>query len=78
MVRVSTKGQVVIPKEVRDKVGIAPGTKLLVAVKNNDILLRGMEELTLRELSGGLSSVASKKKVDVDALVDEAIRWARR
>jgi AbrB family looped-hinge helix DNA binding protein len=78
VVRVSTKGQVVIPKEVRDKVGIVPGGKLLVAVRDKDILLRSMENVTLREASGRLSKEDEKRRVDVDALVGEAIRWARK
>ena len=78
VVKVSTKGQIVIPKEVRDRFGLVPGRKLLVAVDDGEILLRRVEELSLSELSGRLSRHAEGKKVDVDSLVDEAIRWARK
>ncbi len=37
--RVSSKGQVVIPKEVRDKLGIKPGTILNVSVEGRRIIL---------------------------------------
>ncbi len=37
--KVSSKGQVVIPKEVRDKLGIKPGTILNVSVEGKRIVL---------------------------------------
>ena len=77
VVKVSTKGQIVIPKDVRKRFGITPGKKLLLAVGKNEILLRKVEELTLEQISERVSKVRRKDKVDVEALVDEAIRWAR-
>jgi len=77
VVKVSTKGQIVIPKDVRKRFGITPGKKLLLAVGKNEILLRKVEELTLEQISGRVSKALRKDKVDVEALVDEAIRWAR-
>lgn len=75
--KVSSKGQIVIPKEVRRRLGITPGKKLLVAVGDEEIVLRKTEDISLREVSKRTSAVASGKKIDVDTLVDEAIRWAR-
>lgn len=77
VVKVSTKGQVVIPKEVRKRLGIEPGRRLLVATHRDVILLKKMEETSLRDVSQMLSKVAGRGKVDVDALVEKAIRWAR-
>ena len=37
--KVSSKGQVVIPKEVRDKLGIKPGTILNVSIEGKRIVL---------------------------------------
>lgn len=76
VVKVSTKGQIVIPKEVRKQFGILPGKRLLVAVEADEILIKKMEDLSLGDLSKKLSKAA--KKVDVDALVNEAIQWARK
>ena len=77
VVKVSTKGQIVIPRDVRKRLGITPGKKLLMAVGEKEIVLRKVEDLTLEEMSRRISRAASKEKMDVDALVDEAIRWAR-
>lgn len=78
VVKVSTKGQIVIPKQVRVQFGIVPGKRLLIAVEENEILMKKMEELTLGELTKRSTKEARKERVDVDALVDEAIRWARK
>jgi AbrB family looped-hinge helix DNA binding protein len=77
IVKVSTKGQIVIPKDVRKRFGITPGKKLLMAVGKNEILLRKVEEVPLEQISERLGKIAKKRSLDVDALVDEAIRWAR-
>ncbi|NHV06287.1 MAG: AbrB/MazE/SpoVT family DNA-binding domain-containing protein [Thaumarchaeota archaeon] len=75
--KVSSKGQVVIPKEIRDRLEILPGEKIIVMTRGEEIVLRKARKLSLEELSEKIASVVEKKKVNVDKLVDEAIRWAR-
>ena len=36
----STKGQIVIPQEIREKLGLEPGTKLIVIQEGDSILLK--------------------------------------
>lgn len=38
--RVSTKAQIVIPKRVRDQMGIAPGDLLLFEVREGELIVR--------------------------------------
>jgi AbrB family looped-hinge helix DNA binding protein len=38
--RISSKGQVVIPKAVRDRMGIRPGTGFEIVQQGRDLLLR--------------------------------------
>jgi antitoxin PrlF len=40
VVKISSKGQLLIPKEVRKKIGIKGGEKLLVLTRDGDIVLR--------------------------------------
>jgi len=40
---ISTKGQVVIPKSIRDQIGIGEGTKLVVFTDGNNVLLKPVE-----------------------------------
>ena len=43
-IKVSSKGQVVIPKEIRDKLGIKPGTILNVSIEGKRIVLEPASE----------------------------------
>ena len=42
--RVSEKGQIVIPKDVRDKLGLKTGTKLII-IATNDLMIMQRAEL---------------------------------
>lgn len=78
IVKVSGKGQVVIPKEVREKLGIKTGGKLVVIVRDDDIILRKIEKISVSEMSSRISSVVEKENIDVDKLIMEAVEWARK
>jgi AbrB family looped-hinge helix DNA binding protein len=75
--KVSTKGQVVIPKEIREKLGILPGEKVVIMTRDEEIILRKAKKLSLEEISEKMEKIAEKEKIDIDKLIDEAIRWAR-
>lgn len=50
-IKVSSKGQVVIPREVRKKIGTNGGEKLLVLTRDGDILLRKTENESIEEIA---------------------------
>ena len=67
----SSKGQVVIPSEIRDKLGISSGTNLLVLTDGSNLLLKPITapklknfERLIRE-SRKLASAKKLKKADV-------------
>jgi len=78
VVKVSRKGQIVIPKEVRDALGIESGGKLAVIVKGDEIILRKIEKLDISEIGSRVSAIAEKEGVNINSLVEEAIEWARK
>jgi AbrB family looped-hinge helix DNA binding protein len=59
VVTVGSKGQLVIPAEVRTALGILPGTRILVTVENKHIVLQPVTERLVEEtksiLAGGPS-----------------------
>lgn len=62
IMNVSSKGQVVIPEEIRKKLAIKAGSKLVVIEKNGTLVLKKEEELAKhmeedekRETAGWLS-----------------------
>ncbi len=53
----TSKGQLTIPKEVRERLGLKPGDGLLFEVEGDDtVRLRVQRRKTLKELKGSLSS----------------------
>jgi antitoxin PrlF len=78
IIRVSSKGQIVIPREVRKKLGVRGGEKFLVLTRNGDILLRKTKELSLDDIAEKIEKVTKEQSIDVDKLVAEAVEWARK
>lgn len=73
--KVSSKGQTVIPKEIRERLGILPGEKLLVITRDEEIILKKTKKLNLEEISERIERVS--KEINIDKLIDEVIRWVR-
>ena len=78
VIKVSSKGQIVIPREVRKKNGIKGGDKLLVLTCDAGILLKKTKEPSLEEIANRIDKVVKEKGIDVDKIVAEAIEWARK
>jgi len=78
IVKISSKGQIIIPKCVREKLGLQTGEKLLVVSRDGEILLRKTKKLSIADLAEKLEAQALKQNIDVDKIIDEAVEWARR
>jgi len=77
-VSVSTKGQVVLPLEIRRKLGIEPGTRLEVELAGDTVLLRAVKTgkaSSVEEGFGMLKYVGPPVAVEeFDARIAEAFR----
>lgn len=78
IIKVSSKGQIVIPREVRKKLGVKSGEKLLVLTRNGDILLRKTKEVSIEDIAKKIEKATSEESIDVDTIVAEAVEWARK
>ena len=67
---VAERGQITLPKAVRDALGLTKGTKLKVEVEGGRIILR-------KDVSDALSRLRGKYKLDGFASTDEAMRAIR-
>ena len=52
--QLSSKGQVVIPAEIREQCSLEPGTRMAVEVKDNCIILRPLTDAFIESLPGSL------------------------
>ncbi|MFZ0801251.1 MAG: AbrB/MazE/SpoVT family DNA-binding domain-containing protein [Terriglobales bacterium] len=60
---VSTKGQFVIPAEMRESLGIAPGTRIAVTLDESRIILEPVSERLVDETCGMLAGGPSLSKL---------------
>ena len=56
------KGQVVIPKAIRDRLGLTPGRKLAVEIHDKDIVLHPLPKDPINALCGILKGKGSLTK----------------
>jgi AbrB family looped-hinge helix DNA binding protein len=79
--RVSSKGQLVLPKEIRDKRGIGPGTEVEIEEVPEGVLLRlvkGSKVVTLRDLVGCTGYRGPRKSLEeMAAAIQKGARAAR-
>ena len=78
VIKVSSKGQIVIPREIRKKLGVKGGEKLLVLTRDGDIVLRKAKEISIEDIARRIGKDSQDEGIDVDKLVAEAVEWARK
>jgi AbrB family looped-hinge helix DNA binding protein len=81
--RISTKGQVVLPKAIRDRRGWAPGAELIVEERPDGVLLRAAPNVgatRFQDVAGSLGPVERVISIEEmhQALLDEAARRHRK
>lgn len=48
--KLTTKGQIIIPKEIRNSLHLVPGTKFKVSVKEKEIILHPIADIEFEKL----------------------------
>jgi AbrB family looped-hinge helix DNA binding protein len=82
--RVSTKGQVVLPKAIRDKRGFGPGAELIVEERPEGVLLRPAPKAgatryeDVRGSLGPVDRVVSIEEMHEGVLEEARRRWLRK
>jgi AbrB family looped-hinge helix DNA binding protein len=84
-VRVQAKGQVTIPKEIRDKLNVQPGDLVVFVETDTGVMVKPAAVMTDEHLREEVAAVvrsirerfADYSAEEIDNLVDEAIRETR-
>ena len=65
--KVSDKGQVVIPKDIRDRLQFTPGTKLIVVATDDAVVLQKIEtvagKMKMRDIMDIAKSITDRFKI---------------
>ena len=72
--RLSTKGQIILPKNIRTSRAWAPGTEFTVEETDEGILLRPKDRFPQTELDQVAGSLRSKRKSKTPAQMQAAVR----
>ncbi len=75
-VKVNEKGQIVIPKVFRDAYGIAPGSEILLAERDNCLVIE--KKISKKEWGDFLDSFPKKAKIDINSDRDYAEELDKR
>ncbi len=75
VVKLSSKGQIVVPREIREKLGIKPGMKLTIRLRGEEICLLTPEKYS--EITRGLlKGTWGKTKEEVEKYLEkERATW---
>ncbi len=76
--RMSTKGQVIIPKAIRDQIGSVVGTKYAVEIERGSIRLTPQSDYKSRVPITTLDDVAGYLKYNGPTVTDEQMKAAVR
>jgi len=70
--KIGNKGQIVIPKDIREYVGIMPGDEVVMEVREKEVVIRsGVDP---KDFVESLCSITEKKltrKIDLEKLLEE-------
>jgi AbrB family looped-hinge helix DNA binding protein len=78
VVRISSKGQLVVPKEFREHLGLRPGDNMRIhEVSDNLLILEKLPESPIAGLTEGLRKEARRKRFSARSLA-AAVRKARK
>lgn len=78
--KVGTKGQIVIPKEIRDELGIQPGESVRIERTDREVRVRrllALDELqgTFAATPGGTADLEAEHRRELEAEEQRARRW---
>jgi len=76
IVKTSAKGQVVIPAEIREKIGLKPGGKVLVTLVSEKVMIEPIPDDPIEAACGFLQGSPSLTKVLLQERQDDRKREA--
>jgi len=77
---VSTRGQVVIPNDIREHMNLKPGTKMIIIQEGDNILLKPIKAPRMSQFDK-IIELGDKARIDLDLKesdVDQAIKNVRK
>lgn len=78
LAKVTTKGQVTIPKAIREILDLKEGSKIIFIQKGNDIIIKNSAMLALEKIQNAFEGEAERLGLEDEEDVVEMIKEFRR
>ncbi|MBO5143494.1 MAG: AbrB/MazE/SpoVT family DNA-binding domain-containing protein [Clostridia bacterium] len=78
LAKVTTKGQVTIPKAIREKLNLKDGSKIIFLQKGNDIIIKNSAMLALEKIQDAFEGEAERLNITDEEDVVKLIKEFRK
>ena len=78
LAKVTTKGQITIPKAIRDKLDLKEGSKIIFLQKGNDIIVKNSAMLALEKIQNEFEGEAERLNLQNEEDVVKLIKNYRK
>ena len=78
LAKVTTKGQVTIPKAIRDKLDLKEGSKILFIQRGNEIIIQNSAMIALEEIQEAFKGEAERLELENEDDVVKMIKEFRK
>lgn len=78
LARISSKGQITIPKEVRNKLNLKEGDKVLFIVEDGKVVIANASYMAFKEIQQAMQGEAKNQGLSSEEDVDKLIKEVRK
>ncbi len=78
LAKVTTKGQVTIPKAIRDKLDLKEGSKIIFIQRGNEIIIQNSAMIALEEIQEAFQGEAERLGLETEEDVVQMIKEFRK
>ncbi len=78
LAKVTTKGQITIPKSIRELLNLKEGSKIIFIQKGNDIVIQNAAMLALEKIQDAFEGEAERLELETEEDVVEMIKEFRK
>lgn len=76
--KVMAKGQITLPKEIRNKLGLGTGDRVTLICEGNQVVMMNAAVYAMKMLQKGMKGEAEDSGLDSEASVNELVAEVRR
>jgi len=78
LARISSKGQITIPKEVRKKLNLKEGDKVLFVEENGKVVIANASYMAFKEIQQAMQGEAERQGISSEEDVNKLIKEVRK